>query len=433
MKFSCYNSYIKLTEKTTLIYNALSNIFLLLNNRNQIGISNDIDHIRLHNTKLWKALIEGEFIIDSTVDELKKVKDLRSKVDLSQYFYYLIINPTLSCNFKCWYCYETHLPNSRMSQDTLNHTMKLISNTVPKFPTFTLGFFGGEPLLYFEKIVKPIIIHTVNCCKQNNVPYSITFTTNGYLIDHEMVAFFKEYNIQSLQITLDGGKEEHNQTRYPAIGIDSYSKILSNIKLLLSNQIKVLLRINCTDKNIDSTVEIANDLKDISDEMKKYLRICFKQVWQNAKVIDLDSKIADMEEHFLSYGLQSGPYILDNVRNSCYGDKKNSILLNYNGDVYKCTALNFHERARDGYLTEKGEIIWENDSLNNRMNAKFQNPPCLNCRLLPICNGGCSQKALEYKGTDYCILSFSEQKKDEAIIERFRHYIAEHPNWNITK
>lgn len=431
MKFSRYNSYIKLSEKTNLLYNALSNNFLLLSDSIEIG--NDANKLEFCNPGLWNAMVSGKFIIDSTVDELTRVKELRDKIDLSQYFFYLIVNPTLGCNFKCWYCYETHLQDSRMSWKTLNNTMKFISRVVPKIPTFTLGFFGGEPLLYFEKIVKPLIIHTSICCKQYDIPYSVTFTTNGYLITKEMVNFFKEYNIQSLQITLDGGKKEHNQTRYAVAGVETYSKIMDNIKLLLSERIKVLLRINCTDKNIDSTVEIANDLSDITDEMKTYLRICFKQVWQNVTVIDLDSKISAMEERFLSYGLQSSSYILDNVRNSCYGDKKNSLLLNYNGDIYKCTALNFHKTPRDGFLTDTGEIIWENDSLNIRMNAKFKNPPCLDCRILPICNGGCSQKALEYKEKDYCILSFNEQKKDEAIIERFKRYIATHPNWGAVE
>lgn len=124
---------------------------------------------------------------------------------------------------------------------------------------------------------------------------------------------------------------------------------------------------------------------------------------------------------------------MDSIRNSCYGDKKNSLLLNYNGDVYKCTALNFYKTPRDGFLTDAGEIVWENDSLNIRMDAKFKNPPCLDCRILPICNGGCSQKALEYKGKGYCILSFNEQKKDEAILERFKRYIATHPNWSTVE
>lgn len=421
MKFSNYNSHIKLSEKTSLIYNSLSNKYSLLSNKVDIS---DINLIEQHNPKLWKTLIEGGYIIDSTVDELKKVKELRDKVDLSKYFFYLIVNPTLSCNFNCWYCYETHLKNSYMDTKTLNSAMKLISQATEKVPTFTLGFFGGEPLLYFKKIVKPLIIHTNNCCKQNCIPYSVTFTTNGYLITQEMVDFFAEYNIQSLQITLDGGRKEHNLTRYPSIGIDTFEKILENIKLLLVNHIKVLLRINCTDKNIDSTIEIAEYLKSITNEMKESLQICFKQVWQNAREVDLDAKIIEMEELFLSHGLQSGSYTLDNVRYSCYGDKKNSLLLNYNGDVYKCTAIDFENTQRDGYLTEAGEVIWENNSLNNRMNAKFQNPPCLKCRILPICNGGCSQKALEYKGKDYCILSFDEQKKDEAILERFKHYIS---------
>ena len=56
--------------------------------------------------------------------------------------------------------------------------------------------------------------------------------------------------VSSLQITFDGDREHHNQTRFSNKG-GSYDKIVQNIKMILSQtDIQVILRINYTRKNI---------------------------------------------------------------------------------------------------------------------------------------------------------------------------------------
>lgn len=111
--------------------------------------------------------------------------------------------------------------------------------------------------------------------------------------------------------------------------------------------------------------------------------------------------------------------LFSNVCSSCYADRRHSAVINYNGDVYKCTAIDFLNTTRDGYLSEDGNIIWENDSLEKRMDSKFKNAPCHKCRIQPICNGGCSQKALHYAHKDYCIHDYNESKKDKVILDKF--------------
>ena len=50
----------------------------------------------------------------------------------------------------------------------------------------------------------------------------------------------------------------------------------------------------------------------------------------------------------------------------CYGDKPNSIVVNFNGDLYKCTAVDFFNTPpRDGYISSDGSLHWENGSLEN--------------------------------------------------------------------
>ncbi|WP_134790028.1 SPASM domain-containing protein, partial [Flavobacterium psychrophilum] len=113
----------------------------------------------------------------------------------------------------------------------------------------------------------------------------------------------------------------------------------------------------------------------------------------------------------------------DTVRSSCYADKRNHATLNYNGDVFKCTARDLESKSKEGYLNEEGIIEW-NEKFEDRMDSKFKNPPCLKCSILPICNGGCSQQAIEHKGIEYCVYNFDENRKLDIIKDKFSYAIS---------
>ena len=45
--------------------------------------------------------------------------------------------------------------------------------------------------------------------------FSNSITTNGYLIDDDMIEKFKEIKLNSFQITLDGYQDVHDKIRHP--------------------------------------------------------------------------------------------------------------------------------------------------------------------------------------------------------------------------
>jgi uncharacterized protein len=108
----------------------------------------------------------------------------------------------------------------------------------------------------------------------------------------------------------------------------------------------------------------------------------------------------------------------DNVRYSCYADKNNEAVINYNGDVYKCNARDFTEKNKEGYLDEKGNIIW-NSRHQFRIDNRYSNELCVKCSILPICGGGCSQMPLDYKGEAYCINKCDDKMKQDKVISMF--------------
>lgn len=423
MKFSQFNS-IRPHQGKFALYNSLTQqvIFIVpeLEELLKAALHEGIDNLEEFHPTFYHYLREQEFIVPDSDDEVEKVKEISRRIDENPEEFLLTINPTMNCNFKCWYCYETHIKQSRLNTDIITRIQHFIEKTSGResLKTFSLSFFGGEPLLHFSKTVIPLIDHFTETCRGKSIDFSISFTTNGYLIKQEFIDYFAERKIKpAFQITLDGYREDHDKVRFVSANEGSYDEIIKNIRLLIQNRFYVRLRVNYTDKNIAESHRIADEFQDISHEIRDgYLFFDFHRVWQNSSEGNINDVVNENMDSIRDNGFRvQGKYVPNNVLESCYADKRNSAVINYNGDIYKCTARDFTQANRAGYIDEQGELIWENDYLETRMGAKFKNRPCLTCRILPLCNGGCSQHALEHIGEDYCIYNGDEGEKDEVV------------------
>ena len=56
----------------------------------------------------------------------------------------------------------------------------------------SLNFFGGEPLIMWDKIVKPLTLYIREKYKDE---ISLGITTNGTLLDNEKIDFFYKNNV----------------------------------------------------------------------------------------------------------------------------------------------------------------------------------------------------------------------------------------------
>jgi uncharacterized protein len=432
MKYSQFNT-IVLHDENYHLYNSYTQKFLiidpLLKDLLEASQKESIDQLEDIHPTFYDYLKKENFIIPNEIDEVEKVRSIVNKVDENFDSFLLTINPTMNCNFKCWYCYETHIKKSSFSNEMIYKVSRFIEKTTSneRMQFFNLAFFGGEPLLYFDRDVIPVIKKLQEECVKNLVDYSVSFTTNGYLINDEFINFFKSYKITpALQITLDGYKEKHDLVRYVNSKKGSYDVIIANIKKLLLNSFPVRLRVNYTSENIHDAYKIAEEFNDVPvDIKKKFLLMDFHRVWQDSKNDDILIVVEDNIEKIKENGINVKHMAPNNVVDSCYADKRNSAVINYNGDLFKCTARDFTTEKRAGFLSEDGDLIWEDDSLEKRMNAKFKNKPCLSCRLLPICNGGCSQHALDAieSGNEYCIYYGDDELKNDVIKSKIKEIL----------
>lgn len=425
MKYSIYNSILTLNSKYGVLYSGLTDQFVVFKKELAGLLNKNIEELKNESKDLYDKLVKADAIIPDDKNEFLELKKLSNSLDESPQSCKLIINPTMDCNFKCWYCYENHIPGSEMDKATVE-SIKLFINHILKnkdIHFFDLSFFGGEPLLQYP-IVKELIDHTR---KQlgTDINYHIGFTSNGYLLTPEILDHLCCVNdSKSFQITLDGDKEKHNKVRYEANNRNSYDVILSNVRQLLSRKIYVILRINYTANNILSVKNILSDIKDIPETDRKFLKISFHRVWQDRHnddtgKSDISQVITTFKEEFKN---TQDELTMNNLRYPCYGDKKGTLVINYNGDVFKCTARDFNLQNRYGILLKDGSIAWDEQKISIREKSKMNKDICKACKILPLCGGGCAQNSIEQPQNE-CFMGYDDADKNEILLNHLYYHI----------
>ena len=264
----------------------------------------------------------------------------------------------------------------------------------------------------------PLLSFSKQRCKEKGIQFDAHFTTNATLLTDKMIAEMKELDIPiSFQITLDGNREAHDSVRCTRFGKPTFDSIIKNIHKLLKNQFKVSLRVNYTNANIDTTSDIIDEFKDLTEEEKSFFNVDFQQVWQDAKNNRVRSGAHKdkVVTNFQKQKLYVQPFTSRLIR--CYADCENKIVINYNGDIYKCTARDFTPDNREGILCDDGHIEY-NDKYRYRMRIKHTNKVCLACNIYPLCQGACTQNDMENPNRNYCPYGYNNETKKELVSRR---------------
>lgn len=429
MKVSRYNMFFEY-EGETIGFNSFRREFIALDpmlyQMYEASIANkDFSELNEVHPEFYNFLIEKGFLIEDDVNEIEQVKAIVDQIDNDDSVFRLHINPTMNCNFKCWYCYETHIRDSKMDEKTRLTTVLFIKSLFDQKPSikkFSLSWFGGEPLLYFKKVIHPILEDVSAICTDRNINFKSSMTTNGLLINQDVIDCAKKYNLNFFQITLDGDRNRHNKVRFISEGKGSYDAIVSNIKELAKNRIEVNIRINVSLETLPGMNNIIQDFLDMNEVDRSFVIFDLHKVWQEYNNVS-DAALNDARWYYREQGFKVASGSFDTVLESCYADHRNHATINYNGEVFKCTARDFTTANSEGVLSDEGKILW-NYKFEKRLNSKFKNKPCLECKIMPLCNGGCSQQAIENEGVDYCVYDFDEDKKKQMVIQKFLEAIS---------
>ena len=424
MKSSYYNTITKV-DQYFIFFNSFSGSYLIVSSK-QYNIyeqySNSIDIIKNIDPDFFDILKKNGFIVNSNIDEHSQHAYLRLKRKFTNNIYHIIINPTLNCNLSCWYCYENHIDSSEISDELLTSLIKNIEvkYTNEPFKQLIITFFGGEPLIKTKKTIS-VIDYLKSFTKKRDIALIVDFTTNGTIITNEFLNSLKDCQ-SSFQITLDGSQFIHDEVRFfKASKSGSYQTILQNIEKIQNElkSVKIIIRINYNTKTLNY---IENILDDLSFMDKKKCSISLHRIWQVEKEsINSDDIIRTLEL------IMSRGYIVDYsplafTDYKCYADNNNQLLLNYNGDIFKCTSKDFTKENSCGKLLSDGLIEFDFKHINKRLSVQLPEN-CLKCTLLPSCCGQCSQNLLD--GDTMCYLDDIEISFEDYIVYNFKRAILE--------
>lgn len=95
----------------TILFNLQTETFIVLNyelSRIVNSYKDDIGALKNKHLELFQQMLKQEFIIPSERDEVASMIAEWKRQDNNPSYFGMIINPTLDCNLRCWYCYEEH-------------------------------------------------------------------------------------------------------------------------------------------------------------------------------------------------------------------------------------------------------------------------------------------------------------------------------------
>lgn len=208
-----------------------------------------------------EALVEGQFLVAEDSDETAAYEGFASVARALQmkprgYSVFTIL-PTTACNARCFYCFEEGMRFVTMNGETVAQTLEFIKSSRNPDAPVKLNWFGGEPLVG-EKAIDKIC----EGLREAEIPFASSMVTNGSLITEKTVEkMLNDWNLKSVQITLDGGEDEYNRRKNYITKFDSaYYHVLSRIGMLNENGIRVNIRVNVDENNIGGIEDMAKEV-----------------------------------------------------------------------------------------------------------------------------------------------------------------------------
>ena len=325
MKKSTYN-FILYHDGYGYWYNALSGKFFRLTQALSKKVEPLLDNIEILQEEakpMYEKLCDSKFIIDDDVDEINVIRKCHQEAVLSK-DYFLIILPTLNCNFKCWYCIQEHIP-SVMNPETFEALKRHIDYMIEeeKISSLHIDWFGGEPFMYFKKIIEPLSRYAIQKCEQHNIPFMNSATTNGYFINSDVSSLLTDLKFKQFQITLDGEKDFHDKVKFMKGCTSAFEHVLKNINNMLAqnHDVRVFLRINYTHETLSGNI-VPEVNEYISEDNRSKVTVFLRKVWQEKKDKNFNVVLKQILDDFEKSGYYASRGEMMPTYTSCYVNKR---------------------------------------------------------------------------------------------------------------
>lgn len=275
-----------------------------------------------------------------------------------------------------------------------------------------ITWYGGEPLLGFPQIQKFYELF------ENHIDKTVknqSIVTNGYLLNEEKIRFFQKKGVNSMQITLDGIRENHNKTRclYPSRkGI--FDSIIKNVELALKlmPECSIFIRINIRKDNLEDFAYLYKKLNNRwnSSKVNVYPGFIREDTEDGNKLCSTCITNSEQIDFYISLRnrrIDVDTYPRCVTERGCVMNSINSYIIGAEGEIYKCWNDVSNPNKIIGYIHNKHLI---NKSLFYRYMTEcspFTDSKCAKCNLFPICQGGCGWYRYRnlYEGGEFEICS----------------------------
>lgn len=327
----------------------------------------------------------------------------------------LCLHVAHTCNLNCEYCFASqgkyHGERALMSLETGKRALDFLIENSGTRRNLEVDFFGGEPLMNLE-VVKGLVAYAREIEKIHNKNFRFTLTTNGILIDDDVIDFCNK-EMSNVVLSLDGRKEVHDRLRKDYQGRGSYDIIVPKFQEFVRRRgdKSYYIRGTFTHANTDFT----NDIFHMAD-------LGFKELSMEPVVCAPDDKSAltkeDLPLLFEQYeilakemlkrqkegnGFTFYHYMLDLTHGPCIykrisgcGSGTEYMAVTPSGELYPC-----HQFVGDKkYLLGNIYDGVTNKEIQNEFKLcnAYARKECADCWAKLYCSGGCAANSYHASG-----------------------------------
>ena len=173
-----------------------------------------------------KGLLWSEDPFEEAADEIKIKQSVLKAICL---------HVAHGCNMDCEYCFagkgdysgKSGIMSAEVGKRALDY---LVENSGSR-KHLEVDFFGGEPLINWDAC-KEIVAYGRELEKKHNKIFNFTLTTNGVLIDDDVIEFTNR-EMGNVVLSMDGRKKTHDRMRHSKSGGGTYDSIMDNFRALV--------------------------------------------------------------------------------------------------------------------------------------------------------------------------------------------------------
>ena len=327
----------------------------------------------------------------------------------------LCLHVAHTCNLNCAYYFASQGKyqgeRAIMSLEVGKRALDFLIENSKGRRNLEVDFFGGEPMMNYQ-MVKDLVAYAREREKEAKKNFRFTFTTNGVLIDDDMIDFVNR-EMSNVVLSLDGRKEIHDRYRVDYAGNGSWEKIVPKFQKLVEargnknyymrgtfthanpdflKDIEEMLRLGFTELSMEPVVCAPEDPSALTEED---MPIVFEQYEKLAELM-LARHREGRPFTFYHYmiDLKGGPCIYKRV--SGCGSGTEYMAVTPWGDLYPCHQFVGEEKFKLGN-------IWDgvdNTAIQDEFAScnVYSRPECADCWAKLYCSGGCAANAYHATG-----------------------------------